>query len=183
MSNSNLFHNIKQTKAPEVIYAIVEIAKGDFTKYEYNHELGVLELDRVLYGPLFYPVAYCDVPNTWNDGDGDPMDAVVFCSGNLIPGTIVKGRVVGVMEMEDNGEKDSKIICVAEKDPRYTHVKDINDLTEYERKDLKSFMELYKIPQTGKDSVKVGEFRNKEEAQKLIQEGIKAYEQKFSSEA
>lgn len=181
MTNSNLFHIIKQDKAPQVIKVLVEIAKGDFTKYEFNHEYGILELDRVLYGPLFYPVAYCDVPGTWNMGDDDPLDAVVFCSGNLLPGTLVSGRVIGVMEMEDNNEADSKIICVADKDPRYKHVNSINDLTDYERKDLKSFMELYKIPQTGKDSVKVGEFKDAPEAHKLIEESIKAYHEKFKN--
>jgi len=181
MTNSNLFHIIKQDKAPQVIKVLVEIAKGDFTKYEFNHEYGILELDRVLYGPLFYPVAYCDVPGTWNTGDDDPLDAVVFCSGNLLPGTLVSGRVIGVMEMEDNNEADSKIICVADKDPRYKHVNSINDLTDYERKDLKSFMELYKIPQTGKDSVKVGEFKDAPEAHKLIEESIKAYHEKFKN--
>ena len=164
MTNSNLFHNIKQDKAPELINVLVEIAKGDYTKYEFNHEYGILELDRVLYGPLFYPVAYCDVPGTWNEGDNDPLDAVVFCSGNLLPGTLVRGRVIGVMEMVDNDEHDSKIICVADKDPRYKHVNSVDDLTDYEKKDLKSFMELYKIPQTGKDTVKVGDFKGKEEA-------------------
>jgi inorganic pyrophosphatase len=114
-------------------------------------------------------------------GDDDPLDAVVFCSGNLLPGTLVSGRVIGVMEMEDNGEADSKIICVADKDPRYKHVNSVNDLTEYERKDLKSFMELYKIPQTGKDSVKVGEFKDASEAHKLIEESIKTYNEKFKN--
>jgi inorganic pyrophosphatase len=182
MSNSNLFHIIKQDKAPQVISVLVEIAKGDYTKYEFNHEYGILELDRVLYGPLFYPVAYCDVPGTWNNGDNDPLDAVVYCSGNLLPGTLVKGRVIGVMEMEDNGEADSKIICVADKDPRYKHVNSINDLTEYEKKDLKSFMELYKIPQTGKDTVKVGEFKDAEAAYELIENCIKTYHEKFGNQ-
>jgi inorganic pyrophosphatase len=180
MNNSNLFHNIKQTKAPEVISIIVEIPRGSFTKYEYNHELGVLELDRVLYGPLFYPVAYGDVPNTWNNGDNDPLDAVIFCSGDLVPGTIVKGRVIGVLEMDDNGELDSKIVCVADKDPRYKHVNSVNDLTEYERKDLKSFLQLYKIPQTGVDTVKVGEYKEASEAYEIIKKSIAEYEAKFA---
>lgn len=69
MTEQSLFHKIRQTDAPQKLTLIVEISKGDYNKYEYNHELGVLELDRVLYGPLFYPVNYCDVPGTWNEGD------------------------------------------------------------------------------------------------------------------
>lgn len=173
------FHLIGQPKAPEELSLIVEIAKGDFNKYEYNKELGILELDRVLYGPMHYPVNYCDVPNTWNEGDNDPLDAVVFSTGPILPGTLVKGRVIGVMEMDDNGESDNKIICVNKKDPRYEHVQTVTDLTPYERKDLKSFFETYKIPQTGRDSVKVGDFHGPEKAYQLINTALEAYKKKF----
>ncbi|MDX9913157.1 MAG: inorganic diphosphatase [Candidatus Moranbacteria bacterium] len=173
------FHTIPQDKAPEILNLIVEIQKGDMNKYEYNKEFGVLELDRVLYGPTFYPVNYCDVPNTWNTGDEDPLDAVVYSSMPIIPGALVKGRVVGIMEMEDNGEVDHKIICVNAKDPRYEHVTHVDELTPYERKDLKTFMEIYKIPQTGKDSVKVGRFLGPEEAHKVIIEAQEEYKKKF----
>lgn len=174
------FHNIPQEKAPEVLNLIVEITKGDINKYEYNKELGILELDRVLYGPTFYPVNYCDVPSTWNTGDEDPLDAVVFSSAPVVPGVLVKGRVVGMMEMIDNEEVDHKIICVNAKDPRYEHVKHVDDLTPYERKDLKSFMEMYKIPQTGKDTVKVGAFLGPDEAYKHIKAAMEEYKKKFA---
>jgi inorganic pyrophosphatase len=141
----------------------------------------MLELDRVLYGPLFYPVNYCDVPGTWNEGDNDPLDAVLFSSAPITPGILARGRVIGMMEMDDNGETDHKIVCVNAKDPRYDHVQSIDDLTPYEKKDLKTFFELYKIPQTGKDSVKVGNFLNAQEAGKFIEECVKAYQTKFSS--
>ncbi len=176
---SSHFHNIPQDKAPKILNLIVEIQKGDINKYEYNKELGVLELDRVLYGPTFYPVNYCDVPNTWNTGDEDPLDAVVFSSMPIIPGVLVKGRVVGMMEMEDNGDIDHKIVCVNDKDPRYEHIGHVDQLTPYERKDLKTFMEIYKIPQTGKDSVKVGQFLGPEYAYEVIRAAQDEYKKKF----
>lgn len=181
MNPNSLFHLIKQDKAPKELRLIVEISKGDFNKYEYNHELGVLELDRVLYGPNYYPVNYCDVPNTWNNGDNDPLDAVVFNTGGILPGVVVKGRVIGIMKMHDNDEVDHKIVCVNAKDPRYDHVKHVDDLTPYERKDLKTFMETYKIPQTGEGSVKVGRFLGPEDAYKVIERAIGEYAKKFGN--
>ncbi|MEZ4156673.1 MAG: inorganic diphosphatase [Candidatus Paceibacterota bacterium] len=157
--NNNIhshFYSIPQDKAPELLNVVIEISQGDFNKYEYNKDLGILELDRVLHGPTFYPVNYGDVPGTWNVGDNDPLDAVMFSTGAIVPGTLVKGRVIGVLEMDDNGEQDHKIICVNDKDPRYEHVKTCEDLTEGQRKDIKSFFQIYKIPQTGRDSVKGG---------------------------
>lgn len=176
----NLFHDIKQKKAPEMLELLVEISRGDFVKYEYNHEYGVLEVDRVLYGPIHFPVVYCDVPQTWNSDDGDPLDAVLFTTGNILPGTLAHGRVVGVMEMEDQGEKDWKIICVNDKDPRYSHVKEVTDLREWELKDMRTFFETYKHAQTGPGTVKVGEFHGAKVAHKLIEDAMKAYAEKFS---
>lgn len=176
---SNLFHTIKQDKAPEIIKVLVEIPRGDFVKYEYNHEYGVLEVDRVLYGPVFYPVVYADVPGTWNTGDGDPLDAVVFTTGNIVPGAMVYGRVVGVMEMIDNGEVDNKIITVNDKDPRYKNINDIGDLPEYQLKDLQTFMETYKYAQSGPGTVKIPGFKGKDVAHQLILEAITEYKNKF----
>ena len=177
---SNHFHTIKQDKAPKMLNLIVEIMRGESNKYEFNKDLGILELDRVLHGPTVFPVNYCDVPNTWNKHDNDPLDAVVFNSTDILPGVLVRGRVVGMMEMDDNGEQDHKILCVNDNDPRYDHVKTFKDLTPYELKDLKTFMEIYKYAQTGPGSVKVGDFLGPEKAYELIEEAMKEYEEKFS---
>lgn len=178
--HDNHFHTIKQDDAPKELNLIVEISRGDSNKYEYNHEYGILELDRTLYGPNVFPINYCDVPNTWNSDDGDPLDAVVFVSGNLVPGVLVVGKVIGVMEMEDNGEKDYKVVCVAKKDPRYNHINHVDELREFEKKDIKTFFETYKYAQTGPGTVKVGEFLGPEEAYKLIEDSMQAYKEKFN---
>jgi inorganic pyrophosphatase len=179
MSNNSHFYSIPQDKAPKVLSVVIEISKGDFNKYEYNKDLGILELDRVLHGPTFYPVNYGDVPGTWNEGDNDPLDVVMFSTGKIVPGVLVHGRVIGMLEMDDNGEQDHKILCVNDRDPRYEHVKTPEDLTAGERKDLKNFFEIYKIAQTGRESVKVGEFLGPEEAYKLIEESLEAFKKKF----
>ena len=180
MKHTSLFHRIQQDKAPETLFLVVEISQGDYNKYEYNHELDVLEVDRVLYVPMFYPINYCDVPGTWNEHDKDPLDAILYSSRPIVPGAMVTGRVIGAMEMIDNGEIDHKIMCVNAKDPRFEHVHSVDDLTPYQRKDVVTFFELYKIPQTGKDTTQVGKFMNKEEAGQFITECIETYKKKFS---
>jgi len=179
MNNSH-FHSVPQDKAPEILNLLVEIRQGESNKYEYNKEYGILELDRVLYGPFYYPVNYCDVPSTWNHGDNDPLDAVVFSTHPIVPGALVRGRVIGVLEMIDNGEEDFKIITVNHKDPRYLHVDHVDDLAPYERKDLQTFFETYKIPQTGPGTVKIGKYLGPEEAYKLIRKAMDAYAEKFN---
>lgn len=171
----SLFHIIKQDQAPKIVKLITEISRGDFVKYEFNHEYGILEVDRVLYGPVFYPVVYADMPGTWNVHDGDPLDAVIYTSGNIIPGAMVYGRVIGLLEMIDDGEIDHKIVCVNDRDPRYKHVNHVNDLSEYERKDLVTFMETYKYAQKGPDAVKIPGFQGPDEAYKFIEECQQEY--------
>lgn len=181
MSAHSLFHIVKQEKAPEVLKVIVEIPKGDFVKYEYNHKYNVLEVDRVLYGPAVYPAVYADVPNTWNIGDGDPLDAVVYTTGNVYPGVLMTVRVIGMMEMVDNGETDNKIICVNARDPRYDNVKELSDLPPYKLKDLQTFMETYKHAQTGPGTVKIPGFKSKEEAYKEILSAMAEYQRQFGN--
>ncbi len=173
------FHSIPQNKAPQILNLIVEISRGDFIKYEYNHELGILEVDRVLFGPVHFPIVYCDVPQTWNKEDDDPLDAVVFTSGNIVPGALVKGRVIGVMEMEDNGEMDNKIITVNEADPRYKDINHVDQLRPFEKKDMQTFFETYKYAQTGPGTVKVGNFLGPQKAYELIEQAIQDYREKF----
>jgi hypothetical protein len=60
-------------QAPSVIYAVVEIPKDSKHKYEYDPNLGVFRLDRVLHSAVYYPTEYGFVPST-NAGDGDPLD-------------------------------------------------------------------------------------------------------------
>lgn len=177
-----IFHRIKQDKAPEILNCIVEITKGDYNKYEFDHELGILKLDRVLYGPTFYPVDYADVPGTWNKYDKDPLDAVIITTRPLEPSTLVEGRVVGMMEMIDCGEKDHKIICVNNVDPRFDYVKTYKDLADWTLKDLKTFMEIYKYAQKGPGAVKVPGFVGKTEAFRFINSCIKEYKKKFAKE-
>lgn len=178
--NNSIFHQIKQDKAPQILNLIIEISRGDYNKYELNKEFGILECDRVLYGPTAYPVNYADVPRTWNEPDNDPADAVVFSTHPLVPGSLVKGRVVGLMNMIDNNEQDNKIICVNDKDPRYNHVKNIKDLPEWHIKDLQTFFEIYKYAQTGPGSVKVQGTTDSKEAYNFVERVIKDYQKKFS---
>jgi inorganic pyrophosphatase len=177
--NPTHFHIIPQDDAPEKLNLLVEIQQGDVNKYEYNHEYGILELNRVLSGPTYYPVNYCDVPGTWNEEDGDPLDAVVYGTKNLLPGILVKGRVIGMMEMVDNNEPDPKIICVADYDPRYEHVQSLDDLAPYQIKDLKTFMEIYKFAQTTDSLVQVGDFKGKKEAYEIINRCVETYKKRF----
>lgn len=130
-------------QSPEVINAIIEIPKGSHTKYEYDEELDIIRLDRILYSPVYYPANYGFIPSTRSD-DGDQLDVLVIISEPIIPGCLLAVRPIGLIDMEDDGGKDWKIIAVAARDPRLENIHDVTGLGEHFVKEVQHFFEVYK---------------------------------------
>ena len=58
------------------------------------------------------PVNYGFIPQTYGD-DKDPLDILVITSLPVVPLCLMEAKVMGVMQMIDNGDADDKIIAVA----------------------------------------------------------------------
>lgn len=159
----------------DVVNAIIEIPFRSRNKYEVDHETGKIKLDRVLYSAMGYPAEYGFLENTLAL-DGDPLDILVIGTEPTYPGCIVPARVIGYLEAVDNGFEDYKLISVVDVDPRYNEVQTLEDLSPFILDEIKNFFENYKTLQ--KIEVKVGSYRNKEEALKLIETCKKRYEEK-----
>jgi inorganic pyrophosphatase len=153
--------------------AVIEIPRGSRNKYEVDHETGRVHLDRVLYTPFVYPVDYGYFDKTLG-GDGDPLDALVLLEFPVFPGVVVNVRAVGVLPMEDDGGLDEKILCVTAKDKRWEHIQDINDVPQQTKNEIAHFFEHYKDLEPGK-WVKLGQWANKAEAERLIAEAKANY--------
>jgi inorganic pyrophosphatase len=153
--------------------AVIEIPRGSRNKYEVDHETGRVHLDRVLYTPFVYPVDYGYFDKTLG-GDGDPLDALVLLEFPVYPGVVVNVRAVGVLPMEDDGGMDEKILCVPASDKRWDHIQDINDVPQQTKNEIAHFFEHYKDLEPGK-WVKLGEWANKAEAERLIAEAKANY--------
>ena len=57
--------------SPEKFNVIIEIAQGSQDKYEYDEELDVVKLDRVLFSSVRYPSNYGFIPETRADEADD----------------------------------------------------------------------------------------------------------------
>ena len=123
--------------------AVIEIPKGSKVKYEVDHETGRLALDRVLFTAFGYPTNYGFFDNTLGL-DGDPVDVLVLHEEQFYPTSIVSVRPVGVFNMTDDGGSDAKVIAVLAKDPRWDWIQDVNDIPEFQRKEIEHFFEHYK---------------------------------------
>lgn len=149
------------------IDAIVEIANGSKNKYEIDKKTGKIRLERVINSSNVYPAEYGTIESTLSP-DGDPLDILILSNEKTYPGCVVPSRVLGYLDMVDNGLLDYKLIAVVDVDPKFKDIQELNDLPEITLKEIKNFFENYKdlddIP------VEVGEYHSKEEAAKIIEE-------------
>jgi 3'-phosphoadenosine 5'-phosphosulfate synthase len=88
------------------------------------------------YGTPFFN--YGLIPQTWEDpslisaegngGDNDPLDVMEIGSKPLQMGSINPCKVLGSLELIDEGETDHKIICIALSDPDAYRINSMSDL-------------------------------------------------------
>lgn len=88
------------------------------------------------YGVPFFN--YGAIPQTWEDplvfspegygGDNDPLDVIELGSSQLEMGSITPCRVLGSLELIDEGETDHKIVCIAIADKDASRVHNLDDL-------------------------------------------------------
>ena len=143
-----------------------------------DKKTGLLILDRPLYSAVYYPGDYGFIPQTlWEDGD--PLDILILTLKPVYPLTLAKVRVIGVLDMEDSGEKDNKIIGVYDSDPHFKDIQDIKEIHKHKIKEIVHFFETYKELQGKK--CKIFEIRGKQEAYEDIKKAIKDFKKSKKS--
>lgn len=94
-----------------VITVVNEIGIGSKLKVEWDRKKAVFALDRVEPGIFAKPCNYGFIPQTL-DEDGDELDALIICSEPIATGVVVTARIIGIMNFEDDGEMDHKVVVV-----------------------------------------------------------------------
>jgi len=162
--------------APRVVNAIIEIPQGSRCKYEIDKPTGLLKLDRVIFSSFYYPINYGFIPRTYG-GDKDPLDILVITSLPVQPLTLMDAKVIGVMQMVDQGDPDDKIIAVAANDPGVNHYNNIEELPKHFFDELRHFFSEYKKLEN--KTVIVEDFGDKAKALQIIEEAIEFYKTTF----
>ena len=157
---------------PEVFNVVIEIPQGSQDKYEYDEEMDVIKLDRVLYGAQRFPFNYGFIPET-RALDGDHTDVLLFATNPLMVGSVAEARPIGFVEMIDGGDIDNKIIAVPTKDPRFSDMQELSDIASHTLKEIQNFFETYKVLQGKK--VEIKGFEKKERAIEEIKKTVEAY--------
>ena len=163
-------------KPPSFGNVVIEVISGSRDKYEYKIEWEAFVLDRVLHSSVVFPVEYGFIPQTWFE-DNDPLDAMVMSYEPLEVGCIVKARIIGVLVMEDEEGEDPKILSVPVSDPRFDGYNDLTDVHPHKLREIQEFFEVYKRLEP-KKWVKFKEWRNAEEAKKIVKHAITLFRQR-----
>ncbi len=159
-------------ESPYQLNAVIEIPKGSNHKYEYDKNLNVFRLDRILFSPVHYPGAYGFVPQTLAE-DGDPLDVVVIIDGETFTGCVIEVRPLGVLVMRDDMGLDHKILAVPACDPRMQEVHGLQHLPSHYLKEIDYFFQIYKELE-GKQSDTYG-WEDRLAAFRIIEESLEAY--------
>jgi inorganic pyrophosphatase len=156
---------------PGLINVLIEIPAGSKNKYEFDKDLQAFALDRVLYSSVQYPYDYGFVPNTLAD-DGDPLDGMVLMDQPTFPGCVIAARPIGMLEMIDGGDRDEKILCVPDKDPRYAQVKSLEDVAPHRLDEISEFFKTYKNLE--KKVTEILGWKNVDQVMPLVEKCIEA---------
>lgn len=164
----NLYNYPRHTKSPRIVNAIIEIEEGSKNKYEYDKSHGgAFVYDRCLNSAMSYPASYGFIPRTLG-ADGDALDILVVSPEPIKRATVVQSKVLGVLDMDDEGDKDYKIIAV----PNFYTRKysKLNDLEESFLQISKNFFAHYKDLSMKGEKVQVFDFHSKEKAWEIIKD-------------
>lgn len=139
--------------------AYVEITPLDAVKYEIDKVTGYIRVDRPQRGSAQPPTLYGFVPRTYcgkrvaelagplaTKGDEDPLDICVVSERPITRADILlNARVVGGLQMIDNGEADDKIVAVLENDLFWGDVEELDQLPPKLVERLTHYFSTYKM--------------------------------------
>ncbi|HVT00990.1 MAG TPA: inorganic diphosphatase [Patescibacteria group bacterium] len=162
-------------KAPEIVNVLIEVPLDSRVKYELDHDLDSMVVDRFLFFDKGYPANYGFVPNTLS-GDGDPVDVLVLSPLPVVPGVVMTAKPIGMLETEDEKGMDAKVVAVPPEkvNPEFGKYNDISELPEEITEKIKFFFENYKKNEPGK-WVKVSGWKGREDAIEEIKKGMENF--------
>jgi inorganic pyrophosphatase len=189
MSPRSARHTILSEIAPfgekdDELRIVIETPKGSRNKYDYDPECDCLELGTVLPEGMVFPYDFGFVPSTLGE-DGDPLDVLILMDAPVVPGCIVRAKLLGAIEamQKDKGEKwtrNDRLLAVATHAQTHQDLKSLKDLRPHLLEEIKGFFVDY-------NKLRNRKFRPQNEAgprkaRKLIEAGLKAFAQRRKKE-
>ena len=177
---------------PRIVNAYIEMTPFDSVKYEVDKATGYLRVDRpqltssmtpTLYG--FIPQTYCSarvqaLSPTSASGDKDPLDICVITERPINRGEVIlRSRVIGGLQMVDNGEADDKIIAVLDNDQFWKDAHDVDDISPALLERLRHYFATYKLVPGQPSDVQIEQIYGRDHALKVIEASMEDYTEEY----
>jgi inorganic pyrophosphatase len=182
IGDKNLYSDYQATDSAGYIYVVIEIPTGTNEKWEVDKDTGYLKWEFKNGKPrivkyLGYPGNYGMIPRTLlpkeRRGDGDPLDVIIL--GPAVPrGSILKARLIGIMKMVDNSERDYKLIAIMADSP----LGNIRSIVEMDDKlnGISQILEIWFSNYKGPGKTQSKGFAGIDEAQMILRTAMEDYE-------
>jgi inorganic pyrophosphatase len=125
---------------------VIETPKGSRNKYVFDPKSRIFELKKVLPVGMSFPYDFGFVPSTKAE-DGDPLDALVLMDEPAFPGCVLKCRLIGLIEAEQQEgrtrQRNDRIIAIEHRTHSWADIARLNDLDQEFRKELEEFFFQY----------------------------------------
>ena len=178
---------------PDVLNAYIEITPFDLMKYEVDKISGYLHVDRPQRSSAQPPALYGFVPRTFcagrvkqlargaRRGDGDPLDICVLSERAISRNEIiVRGRVIGGLQMIDDGEADDKIISVLQNDYVWGAARDVRDVPPVFVERLQHYFLTYKLVPGKRARARIAKVYGRVHALKVVRAAMADYDDNFA---
>lgn len=175
-----------------IVNAYIEMTPFDAVKYEVDKTTGYLRVDRPQLTSSMTPTLYGFIPQTYcsarvhalspasEKGDGDPLDICVITERPINRGEVIlKARIIGGMQMVDNGEADDKIIAVLDNDQFWKDAHDIKDVSHALLERLRHYFETYKLVPGQPSDVIIPEIYGRDHALKVLEASMEDYTEEY----
>jgi inorganic pyrophosphatase len=176
----NLVHDLPTGDLSQnLVNTIIEIPERSSLKIEYNIKSAIFEIDRVEPDIFAKPANYGFIPQTLDD-DGDPLDTLIVCHEPIPTGVKLTGKILGVLNFEDGGDLDHKIVLVPADDRNNGDMyKTLDDLGARWKQKIEFHFTHYKdLKKPG--TTKILGWGGVEAAKQIISECVSRYQKKFS---
>jgi inorganic pyrophosphatase len=177
---------------PQVVHAYIEISPFDLIKYEVDKVTGYLRVDRPQRTSSQPPTLYGFIPRTYGGrrvqalspaserGDHDPLDICVVSERPINRAEVIlDARVVGGLQMIDNGEADDKIIAVLMNDNFWGQVKHLSELPTALVERLNHYFSTYKMVLGEESRTSIESIYDREHALQVVEAAIQDYLEEF----
>tara|TARA_B100000282_G_C31676099_1_gene464502 strand:+ start:60 stop:716 length:657 start_codon:yes stop_codon:yes gene_type:complete len=138
IGTKNFLHGYDTINQDGSYNAVIEIPAGTNEKWEISKDGKILELEIKNGQPrivdyISYPFNYGFLPRTLlplsEGGDGDALDIIVLSQKELTKASVVSVKIIGMLQIKDQGEQDNKVISVLN-NSRFSKLSNINELEE-----------------------------------------------------